>query len=1281
MHNFTFVKQFNKTLLIAGIFVVCMLSAGTLLAQPTWTSQADGPWSSSSTWVTSGGASGAPSTNLTSNQRVIITNGHVVTNGNDILMEGTSRLTIQNGGKLIMGTSGSPAPTFTMKSSNNQFIMNNGVYQSRIPGSGGNMLIEAGVVDWRGSSLYVSGNYLFKKDAFVTMINVCQTTAQNILFEGINTSSNPAVLNNVYHIAGISGTGNFGFEESFINATDIRIIVGSQSGSASFKKTAMNGSIFSIYGNDGIEIQDMSGSTSLEYYCANSLSPNLNYFSGPKINNCAIAQGQVCGAGVSYCISGTVYDNPNYPPIQNGTGTGTAGATQLYISLVDASNNISSTSMVASNGTYSFCNLGPGNYSLVLHTTPGGSGTPQLPTGWENTAEGIDPNGDGTPDGVIYITGLLANITSADFGIKQDVQDPSIAIVKIGVFNDENGDTYAQVGETITYTFTVHNTGNVPLSNITVTDPLPGLSAITYVSGDTNNDGILDLTETWVYTATYTIDQDDIDAGQVVNQALATGVSPLGVTVQDLSGTAIDNDTPTVTDLPQNPVIAIIKAGVIDSGDCTQVGDVITYTFTVTNEGNVTLSNVVVTDPLAGLSAITFVSGDTNNDGNLDIGEVWVYTATYAVTQADIDAGEVVNQATVTAQDTNGDPVSDLSGTAINNDDPTVIGLCQDAKIAIVKEGVIDSGDCTQVGDIITYTFTVTNEGNVTLSNVVVTDPLAGLSAITFVSGDTNNDGNLDIGEVWVYTASYAVTQADIDAGEVENQATVVAEDTNGDPVSDLSGTAINNDDPTVIELCQDAQIAIVKEGTIDSGDCTAVGDVITYTFTVTNEGNVTLSNVDVTDPLDGLSAITFVGGDTNNDGNLDIGEVWTYTATYVVTQEDIDAGEVVNQATAAAEDTNGEPVSDLSGTAINNDDPTVIELCQDAQIALVKTGIFIGEGDCAEVGDEINYTFTVTNQGNVVLSDVVVTDPMFEEPNPIVSIDFVGGDDNGDGLLDLNEVWVYTANYVITQDDIDAGEVINQALVEALDPDGLMVSDLSGTAIDNDNPTIVDLCQQMSIALEKTGVFDDNNGDGSAQVGETVSYTFTVHNTGLVTLYNITIDDPLVPVQGGPIESLAPGESDSTTFTAVYVITQEDLDAGEVVNVATVFGEDINGNMIEAIDDEIVVLPQVAPACEFIRYNYVTPNNDGINDYFRISCIEDYPNNNVQIFNRWGVLVFETDGYRNETNDFRGVSEGRVTVKQGDLLPTGTYFYIIRFTGDENPGNSSYSGYLYLNR
>ncbi|WP_188443089.1 DUF7507 domain-containing protein, partial [Planktosalinus lacus] len=928
-----------------------------------------------------------------------------------------------------------------------------------------------------------------------------------------------------------------------------------------------------------------------------------------------------------------------------------------------------------------------GNY----FTGPEGTGT-QLNEGFEITST--------TTLYVYSETGTTPNCF-AENSFVVTINECSIALVKEAQLNNSGDCT--SVGDTIDYTFSVYNTGDVPISNVNISDPLfeapnPVIS-ITYDSGDTNNDGLLDPNEVWIYSTTYTITQNNINSGEVINQATVNGFANGNVPLTDLSGLSINDDLETITELCQDASIAIVKESEIDSGDCTQVGDVITYTFTVTNQGNVTLSDVVMTDPLAGLSAITFVGGDTNTDGNLDIDEVWTYTATYAVTQEDIDTGEVENQATAVAEAPNGDEVNDLSGSSIETDDATINELCQDASIAIVKESEIDSGDCTQVGDVITYTFTVTNQGNVTLSDVVVTDPLVGLSAITFVGGDTNTDGNLDIDEVWTYTATYAVTQEDIDAGEVENQATAVAEAPNGDEVNDLSGSSIETDDATITELCQDAAIAIVKESEIDSGDCTQVGDVITYTFTVTNQGNVTLSDVVVTDPLAGLSAITFVGGDTNTDGNLDIDEVWTYTATYAVTQEDIDTGEVENQATAVAEAPNGDEVNDLSGSSIETDDPTVTELCQDAAIALVKTGVFNGEGDCAAIGDTITYTFEVSNQGYVTISDVNVSDPLFEAPNPVVDIQFVDGDVNNNGLLEVDEVWTYTATYTIIQEDIDAGQVVNQAFVEGLDPEGMLVTDISGTAIDNDTPTLVELCQEMSIALEKAGIFDDNNGDESAQVGETVSYSFTVYNTGSVTLYNITIDDPLVQVEGGPIASLAPGESDSTTFTAVYTVTQTDLDNGEVVNQATVFAEDIESNMIEDLSDDpsdltdidingngnpddptIVILPQVAGEA-FEIFNGVTPNNDGLNDFFRIEGIEDYTNNNVQIFNRWGVLVFERDNYNNAENAFRGRSEGRVTVKEDDELPTGTYFYIIRFIGDNNPGQSSYSGYLYLNR
>ncbi len=97
------------------------------------------------------------------------------------------------------------------------------------------------------------------------------------------------------------------------------------------------------------------------------------------------------------------------------------------------------------------------------------------------------------------------------------------------------------------------------------------------------------------------------------------------------------------------------------------------------------------------------------------------------------------------------------------------------------------------------------------------------------------------------------------------------------------------------------------------------------------------------------------------------------------------------------------------------------------------------------------------------------------------------------------------------------------------------------------------------------------------------------------------------------------------------------------------------------------------------ITNELMTPDGDGINDVFRIRYIESYPNNTVKIFNRWGVIVFETTAYDNNSNAFAGLSDGRATVQKGDGLPPGVYFYIINY--NDNGVTKSKSGYLYLNQ
>jgi len=326
----------------------------------------------------------------------------------------------------------------------------------------------------------------------------------------------------------------------------------------------------------------------------------------------------------------------------------------------------------------------------------------------------------------------------------------------------------------------------------------------------------------------------------VTNQATAEGTAPDATVVDDLSddNSVLEND-PTVTTLCQNPAIAIVKvASYDDGGDCSDPGELINYTFTVTNEGNVSLANVVVTDPLLGGVVAGPDSGDTDGDNELDVTETWIYTGSYAITQDDIDAGQVTNQATATGVAPDQSTVTDLSGSTTTTDDTTITTLCQNPAIAIVKEASYDDGgDCSDPGELINYTFTVTNEGNVSLSIVTVEDPLLGGPVPGPDSGDTDGDNELDVTETWIYTGSYTITQDDIDAGEVVNQAIASGTSPMLMIVTDLSGSTTTTDDTTITELCQSPAIAIVKAASYDDGgDCSDPGEVIDYTFTVTNE-------------------------------------------------------------------------------------------------------------------------------------------------------------------------------------------------------------------------------------------------------------------------------------------------------------------------------------------------------------------------------------------------------------------------------------------------------------
>lgn len=111
-------------------------------------------------------------------------------------------------------------------------------------------------------------------------------------------------------------------------------------------------------------------------------------------------------------------------------------------------------------------------------------------------------------------------------------------------------------------------------------------------------------------------------------------------------------------------------------------------------------------------------------------------------------------------------------------------------------------------------------------------------------------------------------------------------------------------------------------------------------------------------------------------------------------------------------------------------------------------------------------------------------------------------------------------------------------------------------------------------------------------------------------------------------------------------------------------------------INDDCIVLA----ACDIVVYNAVSPNNDGMNDVFFIDGIECYPDNTVEIYHRWGALIYETKGYDNLLKSFKGFSEGKTTFNKNELLPDGTYFYILKYKDTEGKVHDK-SGYLYMNK
>ncbi|MGJ1286249.1 DUF7507 domain-containing protein, partial [Sphingobacterium spiritivorum] len=371
-----------------------------------------------------------------------------------------------------------------------------------------------------------------------------------------------------------------------------------------------------------------------------------------------------------------------------------------------------------------------------------------------------------------------------------EVKVPSIALVKESVLNDENGDQIVQKGETVTYTFKVFNNGGTVVNNLVINDSKLNIVNLPVVPS------LLNPGETGTVTATYTLTQADIDAGSITNTALAKGTDPRGRDVTDISGTAVDNNIPTVTVLPKQPSLVLHKTGTYvdkDNNGSTNVGDVIKYRFEVINNGNVTVKGITISDP-----KVTVTGGPVDlAPGSSD---ATTFYAEYIIKQEDIDKGGVYNLATAEGKDPDGDNVSVTSKdpNPISTDpgvDPgcltcTITPLDRKGEITVMKTANL-SQQFRYAGEKIEYDIVVTNTGNVTLKNVNVTDANADIKNIGTIT-------ELKVGQSETFKAYHTITAADMLQGYVSNIAVAVGNDPKNNPVTgeSKSGNPTQPKDP-----------------------------------------------------------------------------------------------------------------------------------------------------------------------------------------------------------------------------------------------------------------------------------------------------------------------------------------------------------------------------------------------------------------------------------------------------------------------------------------------------
>lgn len=697
-------------------------------------------------------------------------------------------------------------------------------------------------------------------------------------------------------------------------------------------------------------------------------------------------------------------------------------------------------------------------------------------------------------------------------------------VSSISVTKNASTTAVAAVGETVTYTFVVTNTGSVSVHGLSLADVFTKGGSGTSLAVKCDATALAPSVST-TCTTSYTVKQSDLNVGGIENTVTATALNPLNGRV-----TATATETVTAT---QNPVLTMVKSA--SPATVSTSGQVVTYTFGVHNAGNVRLQSLTATDTFStgGTGAASPITCGTRV---LEPGQDTTCTGTYTVNQADIDAGSIKNVGGVAA-------VSE-AGKEVKASSPASVDVASSHGLVIEKSATPTA--VAKAGDLVSYNFLVRNTGNVTMSELSVSDVLTAPAQTANLSPITCPAVKLAPGLSTTCTATYTVAQADIDAGSIRNSATVTGRTPDDTLFTSRPSTATVTATPT-------PALTITK--TADRTEVNAPGQMVGYTFLVKNTGNVTLADIDVEDhvapPAGPKPDVTC---DTTQ---LAPGATAKCTASYIVTQDDIDDGEIINTARA-------------QGTAPGATSPT-ISAPASARVAAIRNSALslkksASPSTVEKAGDQVTYTFVVTNTGNTTLSEVSVNDVLEAPAGPIPSILCPST------VLAPGAETTCTATYTVKQADVNRGVVINGAQVEGTSPDRKVITSPLSSAT-------VTIAARPGLELTKSG-----DPATVTKAGATVTYNFLVSNTGNVTISNLEIADRFAPPAGpNPTITCAKDSVDpgiTIACSATYTVTQADMDTGKIVNTATVSGTAPNTtDRIKSEPSTATVIASAAPA------------------------------------------------------------------------------------------------------